>query len=141
MFVARRKGRGFTFLEIMFVVVIIGILLALVGPRITQGLYTARNTATQAQIHSIVTAARQFEMDLGRLPKNLGELTTQDSTEPGWKGPYMEETAEPQDAWHRDFNFRVPGEHNKRGFDIWSDGPDKQEGTADDIGNWKASAN
>lgn len=132
----RRPAKGFTFLEIMFVVVIIGILLALVGPRLLGKAEKARKTATEAQIHGLESSIKNFELDMGRLPKKLDELVEEDASDKSWDGPYVDKDVVPVDGWKQDFNYKVPGEHNKRSFDLWSNGPDKAEGTEDDIGNW-----
>mgnify|MGYP006298050383 CR=1 FL=1 len=114
----RRLTKGFTFLEIMFVVVIIGILLALVGPRLVGRSEKARVQATKAQIKSIETAIKTYEMDLGRFPEDLEGLIEEPSDEEMWDGPYLDSDVVPTDAWGQDFEYKVPGEHNRRSFDI-----------------------
>jgi general secretion pathway protein G len=129
--------RGFTFLEIMFVVVIIGILLALVGPRLVGRTQKARESTTRAQLKNLETAIKNFEMDTGRFPKTLNDLIEPSSEfEKSWEGPYVDSDVVPKDAWGEDFEYKQPGENNKRGFDLWSKGPDTQSGTDDDITNW-----
>ena len=129
--------RGFTFLEIMFVVVIIGILLALVGPRLVGRTQKARESTTRAQIKNLETSIKNFEMDTGRFPKTLTDLIEPSSEfEKSWEGPYVDADVVPKDAWGEDFEYKQPGENNKRGFDLWSKGPDTQSGTDDDITNW-----
>jgi general secretion pathway protein G len=54
-----------------------------------------------------------------------------------WGGPYMDKIA--KDPWERDFQYVSPGKHNVDSFDVWSNGPDGQDGTADDIGNWQST--
>lgn len=133
----RTIRRGFTFLEIMFVVVIIGILLALVGPRLAGRAGKARATATAAQIQGLSTAIKNFEVDVGTFPKNLEELMEASSdNESSWDGPYVDGNSVPKDAWKQDFRYKFPGDHNKKGFDLWSVGPDKQDNTEDDVANW-----
>lgn len=137
----RRARSGFTFLEIMFVVVIIGILLALVGPRLAGRTQTARIEATRAQLTNIETSLKTFEMDMGRWPETLEELVKDpdDVDDKSYRGPYMDKV--PQDSWGQDFVYK-PGKaarNNKRTYDLSSIGPDKSEGTDDDITNWAAS--
>lgn len=132
----RRKRLGFTFLEIMFVVVIIGILLALVGPRLLGKSEKARETATRAQIENLSTAIKNFELDNGKLPKDLEELI-EDTGKDSWDGPYLSREEIPTDAWGNEFQYKAPGENNKRGFDLWSAGSDEEEDSEDDIVNWK----
>lgn len=135
-----RARRGFTFLEIMFVVVIIGVLLAIVGPRLAGRAGKARDQATSAQIHNIKLAISQFEMHVGRFPdtnEGIEALITEPSNvgEDMWEGPYLDAESVPKDPWGREFRYRSPGEHSKD-YDLWSDGPDGQEGTDDDITSW-----
>lgn len=133
----RRFRKGFTFLEIMFVVVIIGILLALVGPRLAGRTQEARITATRTQMHGIDQAIKNFEMDMGRFPRELDELIDPRSgDEDMWRGPYLDSDVVPTDQWNEDFLYKAPGDNNRRGFDLYSKGPDRQENTEDDITNW-----
>lgn len=140
----RRRTRGFTFLEIMFVVVIIGILLALVGPRLVGRSQTARIQATNTQVRNIVTALNLYETHMGSFPdsstglKGLLEKPSSDDND-SWDGPYLDTNEIPKDSWGQEFNYKFPGEKNPKGFDVWSNGPDKQAGTPDDIGNWRVS--
>jgi len=133
---ARRRStsKGFTFLEIMFVVVIIGILLALVGPRLVGRAQGARIAAAQAQINNFSNALKQHELDIGSFPKNFDDLEAEESDEKGWNGPYMDSI--PEDPWGQAYVYKYPGTNNKKGFDLMSLGPDKQENTEDDIPNW-----
>lgn len=134
----RRNRHGFTFLEIMFVVVIIGILLALVGPRLLGRSERARETATKAQIENLSTAIKNYEMDIGRLPRTLEDLIEDPgNTNNAWDGPYLGREEIPKDAWGRDFIYKAPGTNNKRGFDLSSMGSDGDENTDDDIINWR----
>jgi general secretion pathway protein G len=135
----RRTRRAFTFLEIMFVVVIIGILLALVGPRLVGRTQSARIEATRAQITNLETALKTFEMDMGRFPESLEEIVKDpdDVDDKSYRGPYMDKV--PKDAWGEEFIYRAGrnARHNKRSYDLASKGPDKSEGTEDDITNWE----
>ncbi|MCC5875093.1 MAG: type II secretion system major pseudopilin GspG [Candidatus Sumerlaeia bacterium] len=135
----RRKDRrrGFTFLEIMFVVVIIGILLALVGPRLVGRTERAREQTTRAQLRNLETAIRNFEMDNGTFPRTLQDLIDEpNDLERSWDGPYIEADVIPTDSWGEDFLYKAPGDNNRRGFDLWSKGADRQDNTEDDIANW-----
>jgi len=141
----RGPMRAFTFLEIMFVVVIIGILLAVALPRFSGQSNQARIQATRLQMGNIRTALAQFEMHVGRYPdtrEGLAALVERPSgvSEELWEGPYLDaEGGElPRDAWRNEFGYRSPGEHN-RDYDLWSPGPDGREGTEDDITNWGSS--
>lgn len=135
----QRRGRrsGFTFLEIMFVVVIIGILLALVGPRLVGRTERARIQTTRAQLRNLETAIKNFEMDNGTFPRTLEDLIEEpNDLERSWDGPYLDSDVIPEDSWGQPFQYKVPGDHNRRGFDLWSSGPDRSDNTDDDIANW-----
>lgn len=131
--------RGFTFLEIMFVVVIIGVLLAIAVPKLTGKSQDARKKATEAQIRNVGVALKMYEMHVGGFPTSSQGLEAllekpNDVDEEMWEGPYLEES--PVDAWKKPLNYASPGDHNKD-YDLWSNGPDGKEGTPDDIKNWK----
>lgn len=136
-----RCRSGFTFLEIMMVVVIIGMLAALVGPRIAGRAQQARVNTAKTQLTSLENALKQYEMDMGSYPSQtdglqaLVQRPTGDDAE-AWNGPYLAKNELPKDPWGREFQYKFPGEHNSDDYDIWSAGPDKQQGSKDDIANW-----
>jgi len=137
--------RAFTFLEIMFVVVIIGILLAIVGPRLAGKSKKAKIAAAKAQLRNIQVALSQYELHVGDFPddsQGLKALIEQPSEidESEWDGPYLEGGAIPKDPWGQEYQYKQPGEHNKD-YDLWSPGPDRQESTEDDIKNWTDAEN
>jgi len=134
----KTRKKGFTFLEIMFVVVIIGILVGIAVPSLTGKSRKARIMATRANMKSIETALQQFEMNVGSFPTTEQGLEAlvkcpSDLDEEMWDSPYLK--AVPKDAWKGEFIYKFPGEHNAD-FDLYSKGPDKQEETEDDIKNW-----
>lgn len=134
----RAARRGFTFLEIMFVVVIIGILLALVGPKLVGQTQKARITTTSAQMSNLETSLKNYEMHMGSFPKSLNGLIENEENKSAWDGPYLDKDAIPKDAWENDYNYKFPGDNNRRGFDLWSNGPNGTDdrGEDDDIANW-----
>lgn len=131
-------NRGFTFIEIMLVVLIIGILTAVVVPRMAGQTDKARATSTKAQMESLKTALQQFELRAGRFP------TTQEGLEALVKKPSdltddeWDKTMDsvPLDAWKQEFVYKSPGDDG-RDFDLVSKGKDKQENTDDDITSYK----
>lgn len=131
-------NRGFTFIEIMLVVLIIGILTAVVVPRMAGQTDKARATSTKAQMESLKTALQQFELRAGRFP------TTQEGLEALVKKPSdltddeWDKTMDsvPVDAWKQEFVYKSPGDDG-RDFDLVSKGKDKQENTDDDITSYK----
>jgi general secretion pathway protein G len=127
--------RAFTLVEIMLVVAILGILAALVIPRIAGKSEEARVTRTQADIKGgIKTALDEFEVDNGFYPANLQDLLQQPRNARNWHGPYLDQL--PVDSWGNVYLYTCPGKHNPTGYDLWSAGPDGKSGTSDDIGNW-----
>jgi general secretion pathway protein G len=132
----RQAKRGFTLVEIMLVVVIIGILAALVIPRIAGNSERARVTAAQADINGgIKSALGQYEVDNGFYPRALQDLLVQPANAKNWHGPYLDKL--PQDPWGNNYIYYFPGKHNPSSYDLLSPGPDAKEGTEDDIGNWQ----
>ena len=135
-----RRG-GFTLIELMLVIVIIGALAAMVVPRLAGRSEEARVGAARADIKgNLSLALRLYELDNGRYPttdQGLEALLKKPASPPSpqnWKGPYIEQ--EPLDPWGRLYQYRFPGSHPPRDYDLLSLGPD---GTAseDDIGNWE----
>jgi general secretion pathway protein G len=126
---------GFTLTEIMLVVVIIGILAALVIPRIAGSGERARVIAAHTDINGgIKSALGQYEVDNGFYPKSLQDLLVQPGNARNWHGPYLDSI--PVDPWGNKYIYYYPGKHNPAGYDLLSVGPDGREGTEDDIGNW-----
>ncbi len=135
----KRDNKGFTLIEIMLVVLIIGIIGAIIFPRLTGKAKQARINATKSQIKSIEAALQNYEMDNDRFPtteQGLAALVEKPTIDPppNWNGPYLPEL--PTDAWGNEFKYRCPGE-NGRDYDIISLGPDGVEGTEDDIKSWE----
>ena len=135
---ALRAGhRAFTLVEMLLVVTIIGILAALVVPKIMGRSEQARITAAHADISGIKTALDAFEVDNGYYPKGnngLGDLVAAPRDVKNWHGPYLDKI--PSDPWGNNYIYSYPGKHNTSSYDLLSVGPDGKEGTEDDIGNW-----
>jgi general secretion pathway protein G len=130
-----RRRHGFTFIEIMLVVLIIGILMAAVVPSLVGRTRGAKVTVARQSLRAIETALGQFEMKAGRFPtteEGLESLRKKpgDLNDDEWDGPYIKD--EMRDPWGEEFVFKSPGESNKD-FDLLSKGPDKREGTPDDV--------
>ena len=126
--------RAFTLVEMLLVVTIIGILAALVIPKIVGRSEQARVTAAQADLASIKTTLDAFEVDNGYYPKSIQDLVLAPNTAKNWHGPYLEKV--PQDPWGNNYVYYFPGKHNSGSYDLLSIGPDSKEGTDDDVGNW-----
>jgi general secretion pathway protein G len=131
-----RKG-GFTLVELMLVLVILGILAGLVLPKFAGRSQQARETAAITQIATFNTALGAYEVDTGTYPSSqdgLRALVVQPSNVTGWRGPYLESDV-PPDPWQHPYVYQYPGKLNPSGYDVISAGPDGQLGTADDIYN------
>src|SRR5208282_5080206 len=132
-----KLNRAFTLVELMLVVTIIGILAALVIPKIAGKGQEARIKAAYADIHGgIKTALDSYEVDNGFYPKSLQDLIQQPSNAKGWKGPYFDPPTLPVDPWQNPYVYYYPGKHNPTGYDLLSAGPGGKEGTDDDIVSW-----
>ena len=126
--------KAFTLVEMLLVVTIIGILAALVIPKIVGRSEQARSTAAHADLSSIKTALDAFEVDNGHYPKGIQDLVTAPGNAKNWHGPYLEKV--PSDPWGNNYLYYFPGKRNAGGYDLLSVGPDGKEGTDDDVGNW-----
>ena len=133
---------GFTLLEIMLVVVIIGMLITVAVVKLSGQSEKARKVATLHQIDAYKTALGLYDLDNGVFPtqeQGLQALIVQPSgaTLPNWKGPYLDPPVIRKDQWGRDYIYRYPGQKIPNGYDLFSVGPNGQEGDDDDIGNWQ----
>ncbi|MFN0160526.1 MAG: type II secretion system major pseudopilin GspG [Burkholderiales bacterium] len=129
----RRAVRGFTMLELMIVVAIIGLLAAMAGPRVAAYLRKADATAAQAQISLLAKSLEAYRAIVGRYPtteQGLRALTERPGDEPRWNGPYLDR-AVPPDPWGRTYIYRAPGASG-RDFDLISYGRDGVPGGSGD---------
>ncbi len=134
----RLKRDGFTLIELLLVVVIIGILAAIVVPKLTGRTEEAQIGATKATMTNIRTALGLYETDNGKYPtleQGLMALIEKPSTAPEpkkWR-KYLDTSTVPVDAWDQPLDYKNPGVKNPDGYDLISAGPDQKMGTDDDI--------
>lgn len=132
----RNRAAGFTLVELLLVLVILGTLAALVLPRFSGTSERARKTAAMTQISTFKTALNAYEVDNGSYPKSLQDLVERPRDAQNWNGPYLDGPV-PLDPWKNPYIYVYPGRHNPNGYDLSSMGPDGREGTEDDITNWQ----
>ena len=136
----KRRENGFTLIEILVVMIIIGLLAALVGPRFFGKGSTAKLGAAKAQIELFGTALDTFRLDVGKYPtteEGLKALREKPSGVEGWNGPYLPKEI-PLDPWKRPYIYKSPGEHGD--YDLIShglDGTEGGEGENQDVVSWK----
>lgn len=130
---------GFTLLELLIVLVILGLLIGYVAPNYFQQEDKSKVKAARAQIKALEDALEQYRLDVGRYPtteQGLNALTVQPPGEDRWQGPYLKK-AVPADPWGNPYQYRSPGEHGE--VDLLSFGKDGKPGgtgLAADITNW-----
>ena len=145
-----RRNGGFTLIEIMAVVLIMGLLASIVGVAVLGQIGGARVNTTRTQIKQIESALAFYQMDNGRLPtteQGLQALISKPTIGPEPRsyraGGYLQGKEVPLDGWQNDFQYQAPGTNNPESFDLWSFGEDGTPGGTDndaDIGNWEAGA-
>jgi len=132
-------SRGFTLLELLVVMVIIGLLAGYVAPRFFGQIGKSEVKATKAQIDALQKALDQYRLDVGHYPsteQGLAALVVRPTDEARWAGPYLAK-ALPKDPWHNDYQYKAPGEHGE--YDLFSYGRDGRlggEGEDADIVSW-----
>ncbi len=143
-FVSRPAAAGFTILEMVVVIAIIGLLLGVIVTRVGNVFGSSQEKVAQIFVRdSLSLPLQRYRMDLGSFP-TTGEGLAALLTAPGgaavdrWKGPYTEAPGGkmPVDPWGEPYQYRYPGTKNTSSYDLFTKGPDKQPETADDIGNW-----
>lgn len=135
-----RPARGFTLLELLVVLVVLGLLASLVAPKYFKQLGKSEAKTARAQIEGIAKAVDLYRLDTGKFPSSeqgLGVLTARPANEAKWNGPYLQKEV-PLDPWGRPYVYKSPGEHGD--YDIASLGKDGAPGGEDenaDLGNWQ----
>lgn len=137
-----RRSAGFTLVEIMVVVIILGVLAATVIPQFIGTTHDAKVSAAKAAISELEGALERYSLHMDRYPttdEGLKVLTEAPAgADKKWRGPYVNQVR--VDPWSSPYQYRQPGTHNPTRFDLWSrgaDGAEGGEGNNADIGNWQ----
>jgi general secretion pathway protein G len=138
--VAKRTIRkAFTLVEVLLVLIILVIIGSIVVPNIFGAKDQADRNAAKTQITNLKAAIRLYRLNMNKYPtalKDLRERPSDKAEADKWGSPYLEEDLK-QDPWGNEYQYLAQGKKNADGFDLWSNGPDGQSGTDDDIGNWE----
>jgi len=125
----RSGSRGFSLIELIVVLVILGLLATVVGPRVMQRLSQGKTEIAKLQIDQLDGALGLFRFDVGRYPttaESLQALVDNPSGVQNWSGPYLDKKSLPKDPWGREYQYRSPGQNGD--YDLWSYGADGVEG-------------
>ncbi len=131
---------GFTLLELLVVLVILGLLAAIATPQVMKYLSRAKSQSAALQIHNLAASLDLYRLDVGRYPsqeEGLKSLVETPPNTPNWNGPYVKRPEMLNDPWGHPYNYRIPGEHGD--YDLYSDGADNAaggQGENQDITSW-----
>ena len=131
---------GFTLLELLVVLAILGLLAAIVGPQVIKYLGSSKTQTASVQVKNVAAALELFRLDAGRYPtpqEGLDALLKPPPSVPVWNGPYLPQASALIDPWQKPYLFKTPGEHGE--IDVYSLGSDNAaggSGEAKDVGNW-----
>jgi general secretion pathway protein G len=138
----RRRERGFSLLELLAVLVILGILAGIFAPKFLGQAESAKRKAAKLEIDQIGQSLDLYKLEVGRYPtssEGLQALVVAPSGAANWNGPYLKRTTVPKDPWGNDYKYTSPGDQN-RPYDIVSmggDGKDGGDGDGKDITSWQ----
>ena len=138
---ARNSRKAFTLLEIMIALAILALLVGLAVTNLDTIFGNAQGTTAKLFVtESIKLPLSSYRIAMGDFPSTSEGLqaliSAPASKAENWHGPYFSDPKIPLDPWGEPYVYKYPGVHNPKGYDIYSKGPDKVDGTADDIGNW-----
>jgi general secretion pathway protein G len=132
----KSRRSGFTLMEVLLVLVILVILGGMATLAFQNVRAGALKRSAASQIGLFESAISAYELDMNAYPPNLEALRAAPPEDTGsWSGPYLNKEI-PLDPWGNPYQYASPGTRNADTYDAWSMGPDKQDGSADDIGNW-----
>ena len=136
---SRNRSGGFTLMELLVVLAILGLLAGLVGPQVLNQLGGAKSKTAKIQIKDLEQSLEMYKLDVGRYPstdEGLSALVAKPAGVVGWNGPYLKSDV-PLDPWNREYQYRFPGEHAE--IDIYTYGQNGAaggDGEDADVGNW-----
>jgi len=139
---ADSRRRGFTMLEIMVVLAILGLLVGVLAVNVTRNLESGAEDTARIFVNATLKAPlTAYRIDMGDYPstsEGLAALINPPAGKTGrWRGPYLESSQLPVDPWQETYIYRYPGTHNPSSYDLFSKGRDKAADSEDDIGNWQ----
>lgn len=132
---------GFTLIEILLVLAILVILGSIAVPMFSGTQEGAEKKAAQIQVSAFSRAIDLYKLSCSKYPSGLQDLAERPSdklTADRWEGPYIEDNKALVDPWGNQYKYSPNGKHNPERYDVWSLGPDGQDGSDDDIGNWQS---
>jgi general secretion pathway protein G len=136
----RRRARGFTLMELLVVLAILGLLISLVGPQVLNQLGGAKTKTARIQIRDLEQALEMYKLDVGHYPstrEGLVALVEKPANAAGWNGPYLKSDV-PQDPWRQDYHYKHPGERGEVDiFTYGQNGAPGGDGEDADVGNWQ----
>ncbi len=136
-----RNRRGFTLVELLVVLAILGLLVGLVGPQVMKTLGSSKTKTARIQIEDLSAALDIYRLEVGRYPTTndgLQALVENTGGAPNWNGPYLKKAQVPKDPWGFDYQYLSPGQHGS--FDLWTLGADNRdggEGENQDVRGWE----
>jgi general secretion pathway protein G len=139
-FIRKRRDGGFTLLELLVVLAIMGMLAAIIAPQVIRYLGSSRTQTAKVQIQYIMQSMELFRLDVGRYPsqqEGLQALVVAPPTAQNWNGPYLKKANALTDPWGAPYQYQIPGQHGE--VDVFSLGSDKAPGgtgEAQDVGDW-----
>src|SRR5262245_53645227 len=135
-------SRGFSLIELLVVIIILGLLAGLVGPRLFGRVGQSKQAAARAQIELFSAALDQYRLDVGSYPPTAAGLDAlvRNPSVSNWNGPYLKKNLVPLDPWGKPYQYKCcPGEHGD--FDVWTlgaDGAPGGDGENADVTSWSA---
>lgn len=131
---------GFTLIEVLLVLVILAVLGTIAASNFFGAKDRADINAAKGQIGMFSSSIDMFKFDCKQYPDKLDDLVekpSDSSLAERWTTKYLDKSKIPADPWGNEYKYTNPGKKNSDGYDVWSTGPDGQDGTDDDIGNWE----